>query len=174
MSTYRSNNWKKNEMLGIWDCDDWKDYYLDKNPRKGIRLDFEQGVNDDVKKAIKEIVAWIRKKYVFPIRVRIYIKKATFVKSKDGEMVPDIFGWMYDRDDEPYISIATGDYCYLLQTMSRDDALATILLSLLIELTHYFQWLNGLSMSDPYLYRQALVCAKKISNDYYKTKEHLY
>ena len=173
MKKFRCNHFNKFKIDDIWECDSWKEYYLNKCIRKGIRLDFERDVNEDVKKTIKDAIAWLRTQYEFPIRIRIYVKKAPLIRAKDGEMIPDLFFWPSNRCDEPYIKIATGDYNDLLQKMNSDDALSTILFALFRELTHYYQWINELDIDDPNLERQAILCAKKRLRFYTKTKEHL-
>ena len=158
--------------MNIWKCKDWKSYYSNRNIRRGIRLDFDKEVNEDVKRAIKNLIGWLRKEYEFPVRVRIYVKKQALVRARDGDMVPDLFFWPYNRDEEPYIKIATGDYYDLLKQMEKDDALATILMALLQELTHYFQWLNGLDFSEDSLMAGARKSADRIMDIYSETREH--
>ena len=158
--------------MSIWNCKDWKKYYSNQNIRNGIKIDFDIDVDISVKNAIKKMVSWLRKNYEFPVRIRIYVKAGTMVKSRDGDLVPDLFFWPYNRNEEPYIKIATGDYSDLLNRLSPDDALATILIALLQELTHYFQWLNGLEFSNSNLKRQATICARAIMKRYAETREH--
>jgi len=159
--------------MNIWKCNDWKKYYSKREHRTGIKIDFDKEVNSDVKEAIKNVLIWLRKQYKFPVRIRIYVKKDVLVKAKDGDEVPDLFFWPYSRDDEPYIKIATGDYLDLIQRLEKDDALATILVALLEELTHYFQWLNGLEFTSENLKEQATICARRIMTEYSETREHL-
>ena len=158
--------------MDIWIIDNWKTYYSNKTHRSGIKVDFELGVNESVKSAIKNMVNWLRKTYTFPVRVRIYVKKGIKVKARDGDLVPDLFFWPYNRDDEPYIKIATGDYFELLSKLGKDDALATILLALLRNLTHYFQWLNDIKLTPIGEERQATRCARLKLREYAETRDH--
>lgn len=158
--------------MNIWECSEWESVYLNSNCRKGIKIDFDKEVDMDLRNAIKTMIAWLRTEYEFPIRVRIYIKKDLLVKATDGDMCPDFFFWPADRYDEPYIKLATGDYNELLEELGRDDAIGTILIALLHEITHYFQFVNGLEFSDPSLDKQAKKCARAVLNDYADTRDH--
>ena len=158
--------------MSIWECSEWKSVYLNSKCRSGIKVDFDKEVNIDLRNAIKEMIVWLRTEYEFPIRVRIYVKKDLLVKATDGDMVPDLFFWPDNRYDEPYIKLATGDYDELLETLDRDDAIATILIALLHEMTHYFQWINGLEITDPSLDEQARICARTVLNDYADKRDH--
>lgn len=158
--------------MNIWECNEWESVYLNSNCRKGIKIDFDKEVNMDLRNAIKTMIAWLRTEYEFPIRVRIYIKKDLLVKATDGDRVSDFFFWPANRYDEPYIKLAAGDYNELLERLGRDDAIATILIALLQEITHYFQWINGLEFADPSLDEQAKKCARAVLNDYADTRDH--
>ena len=159
--------------MNVWLCQKWKTYYCDKDRRSGVRVDFSKNVNLDVKRAIKELLAWLRKEYTFPVRIRIYVAGSYYVKARDGDLVRDLFFWPENRDDEPYIKIATGDYEHWLKKIGKDNALSTILIALLKNLTHYFQWLNDKNLSLSTLKRQAKMCADEIMDDYAEIREHL-
>lgn len=60
-----------------------------------------------------------------------------------GEWVTASFFWPYDKLDEPYIRVATGDFQELISDTDKYDTLAGILASITHELTHYFQWANS-------------------------------
>ena len=158
--------------MDIWKSDKWQEHYLNGKYRKGIKIDFDSNVNISVKQAIKNISNWLRKNYIFPIRLRIYVKSNTLIKARDGSKVPDLFFWPYNRDDEPYIKIATGDYDDLLKRLGKDDALATILFALLRNITHYFQWLNDTNLTATGEQRQATRYARIKLHEYAETREH--
>jgi len=155
--------------MSIWESSDWKEYYLDKPHRSGVRLRFDSKVDIDVRNAIKRMVSWLRKRYEFPMRIHVYIKGSSLIRARDGDMVYDLFFWPNCRDVEPHIKIATGDYYNLTKEIGKDDAIATILLALLIELTHYFQWLNGKEFSYTTLNRQASRTGRKVLETYAET-----
>lgn len=158
--------------MDIWKIDKWKTYYANKNYRSGIKIDYDNGVNEEVRCAISCLIDWLRKNYNFPIRVRIYVKKSSLVKARDGDLVPYLFFWPYNREDEPYIKLATGDFYKLKKKRGRDDALATILTALLRNFTHYFRWLNNIQLTPIGEERQATKYARLKLNEYKETREH--
>ncbi len=117
----------------------WMDYYNNHNHRSGIRVRYEKNVDPEVKRAIGECIKWLRKTYDFPKRVNLYVKSSARIKSKNGENVCGTFFRPADRDREPYIRVATGDYPELLLDRGKDNALAAILQTIMHEISHYFQ-----------------------------------
>ena len=113
--------------MNIWRMTKWHNFYNSRPCRSGLRVDFEKNVHPEVKRAIKEFIVWLRSEYVFPKRVRIYIKSTERIKARDGDMVYGTLFQPFDRNDEPYAKIATGDYLDLVQAYGVDDALAKIL-----------------------------------------------
>lgn len=159
--------------MNIWNKTDWKVFYGNEIKRSGLRVRFDSGVDDEVKRACKEFISWLRLQYVFPKRVRLYIKMDRRVKCKySQEIACGVFFRPANRDVEPYIRIATGDYTELVQKYGVDNALATILWSIAHELTHYFQWLNDLDLTFIGEERQATNYANKIIDEYAQTREH--
>ena len=78
----------------------------------------------------------------------------------------------YGYEKEPHIRIAAGDYPELLETRGRDDAMADMLASLIHELTHYFQWVNDLQLTDKGSERQADAYVTRILGEYATTCDH--
>jgi hypothetical protein len=85
---------------------------------------------------------WLRVHYAFPIRVPVYLSPQTTITTMHGEQVSASFFAPWDSRSEPYIRIATGDYSGLLAARGRDNALASYLVSLSHEVTHYRQWIE--------------------------------
>jgi len=54
----------------------------------------------------------------------------------------------------------------------RDNALASILMSIAHELTHYFQWINNLPLTLMGEERQATIYARYIIDEYAETRGH--
>ena len=158
--------------MNIWKIDKWKNYYSEHPCRSGLRVRYEKKVDPEVKRAIKECIAWLRSEYTFPKRVRIYVKETRRVRSMYGDMVCGTFFRPADRNREPYIRVAAGDYEELLEECGKDNALAGILNTVLHELTHYFQWLNDLDLTLIGEERQATNYARNIMYDYRDTREH--
>ena len=77
--------------MNIWTIDRWKKYYGEHPYPSGLRVRYEKGIDPEVTRAIKECVDWLRFKYIFPKRVRVYIKASRRVMAKNGEMVCGTF-----------------------------------------------------------------------------------
>lgn len=146
--------------------------YDDKAVRQGLRLRFEPGVDCEVKRAIKEYSAWLRKNYRFPIRVAVYVKAAERIKARDGDLVCGTCFCPYDKLAEPYIRLATGDYEVLQKKHGKDNALASLICCMTHELVHYYQWINDSDKNDTQAERQASYYSDKLLAMYSAVKEH--
>lgn len=160
--------------MNIWKNDNWQKLIDTGKPnfRCGLKLRFQKGVDTEVRRSCIEFANWLRQQYYFPIRVPVYFKASEYVKTQSGELVSAKFFEPFDKMVEPYISIATGDIIEIEQKHGKDEALAAVLCSLIHELTHYFQWINDVDLSEKQAERQARFYAKKIINDYAMTREH--
>ena len=158
--------------MNIWKTKKWQSFYVDNTHRHGMHIIYEQGVDAEVHRAISDCAKWLRSKYLFPKRVRIYVKSARRIKAQNGENVCGTFFRPADRNREPYIRLATGDYLELLEERGKDNALACILVSLLHELSHYFQWLNDLNLTLVGEERQATNYSRRIIGEYSETRDH--
>lgn len=63
-------------------------------------------------------------------------------------------------------------YNELANHLGKDNALASILLSLAHELTHYYQWINNIQLTPMGRERQATKYANYIIDEYASTREH--
>ena len=158
--------------MNVWKTKKWYEYYRFHHCRSGLRIRYEKNVNSEVKRAINEFVCWLRNEYVFPKRINMYVKEKRRIKAMNGENVCGTFFRPTDRNEEPYIKIATGDYLELFDKWGKDDALASILTAIAHELTHYFQWLNDLNLTFIGEERQATNYSHKILYDYAETRDH--
>lgn len=68
--------------------------------------------------------------------------------------------------------MSTGDYPELLEKRGKDNALASILITMFHELSHYYQWLNDLNLTLIGEERQATIYEKKRISDYAETRDH--
>lgn len=59
--------------------------------RTGLRLRFDKGIDENVKRSLKEFCVWMRMHYSFPIRVPVYVKNKGFIKAMDGDEVYGTF-----------------------------------------------------------------------------------
>lgn len=139
--------------------------------RKGIRLHFQKGVDEEIKRSSKEFCDWLRKKYDFPVRVPIYLKTGECIKSKELGKISAIFLGPYNIKEEPYIKIATGDVEEIIKNHGKNNGLAAVLSSITHELTHYFQWIHQREMSYEQSERQAYYYKRKIISDYRETRD---
>ena len=159
--------------MNIWNETAWKKFYSNKNQRGGLRVRFDPEVDIEVRRACKEFISWLRLQYIFPKRVTLYIKKERRIRCKySQEIACATFFRPADRNIEPYIKIATGDFIELVKKYGVDNALAKILWSIVHELTHYFQWLNDLDLTFIGEERQATNCANRILSEYAQTRDH--
>lgn len=159
--------------MHIWTINKWEKNLKDINGRRtGLRLIIDKNVDNDISTACKSFTKWLRREYSFPLRVPVYIKGTRYVKTMDGDLVVGSFFEPDDFSVEPYIRLATGDYAELLDSEGKDNAIASILLSLAHELTHYFQWINGLELTPIGRERQATLYSHYIIDEYSETCEH--
>jgi hypothetical protein len=76
------------------------------------------------------------------VRVPVYLSPKRRISTLHGEIVTASFFAPFDRRDEPYIRIATGDYPELQTSRGRDNALSSFISSLAHEIIHYRQWVE--------------------------------
>jgi len=74
----------------------------------------------------------------------------------------------FDRGEEPYIRVATGDYADLKKEFGRDNALAACLNSFAHEFVHYQQWVGTGEISERGVVRRA----QSIVDRYATTIDH--
>ncbi len=159
--------------MHIWNSKNWtKKLNGMETRRTGLRFRYDQEVHPEVKGAFMKFARWLRSEYEFPLRVPVYVKMGKTIRTMDGE---NAVGSFFEPDSctvEPYIRIATGDYLELREQHGRDNALAMILMTLAHELTHYYQWINDLHLSEIGRERQATRYANLIIDAYAMTCEH--
>ncbi|BBH20587.1 hypothetical protein Back11_19320 [Paenibacillus baekrokdamisoli] len=138
-------------------------------PRNGLRIRTESGVHPEVKRACLEFAKWLRTEYNFPIRVVVYLKRDYQIKNRyTKELVSATFFAPYDKNEEPYIRVATGDYLEMVDDRGQDNTLAAILGSIVHELGHYYQWLDDQELDE----EGADECREEIIEEYESTREH--
>ncbi|MFS0892538.1 hypothetical protein [Peribacillus frigoritolerans] len=118
-------------------------------PRKGLRLRSEAGVHPEVRSVCINFCKWLRTQMEFPVRVVIYLKKDYQIKNRTTkQMVTATFFAPYDKNVEPFIRIATGDYSELIEERGKKDALYAMLDSIAHEIIHYQQWLENRELNE--------------------------
>ena len=101
------------------------------------------------------------------------MKNKTKIIAMDGDRVYGTFTWWEDDYEiPPYIRVAAGDYQDKCKRWGKDSALTAILLTIAHELTHYFQWINSLTLTSIGRERQATKYARYVLDDYAETREH--
>lgn len=160
--------------MNLWESDNWSKYidFSYEWYRSGLRLRFEKGVDAEVKRACMDFCKWLRTQYSFPMRVPIYFKASEYVLTKSKEKVSATFFGPNNKKMEPYIRISTGDYYEMEKERGKDNALAAILGSIAHELTHYFQWIKDIKLTEVGEERQAKSYANKIVDEYAETRDH--
>ena len=135
--------------------------------RTGIRIIGHRG-HPEVKDALIKFAKWLRHQYGFPVRVPVYLRPERQLTNIHGEKCSATFFAPWDREIEPYIRIATGDYDDEKANLGRDNALAGYLISLAHEVIHYHQWLKDNQIKE----RGVSVKAAKIVDQYALTVDH--
>ncbi|GAA1382641.1 hypothetical protein GCM10009597_39230 [Peribacillus frigoritolerans] len=124
--------------------------------RSGLRVKCEKDVNPSVRWTCLSFTVWLRTYMEFLIRVVAYLKTDYQLKTRDKrELESATFFAPYDKNIEPYIRIATGDYEELVSERGKNDALWAILSSMAHEIIHYQQWLEDKEMDEKEAEREA-------------------
>lgn len=154
--------------MHIWYLETWEKYIdlTKENHRSGLRMRFDKGVEIPVREFCKDFAKWLRKEFFFPIRVVVYIKEDYRIRARDGDRVVGTFLWPADYNTEPYAKIATGDYQELIEKKGEEEAMWAILGCIAHELTHYFQYVNGITLTKTGEERQATRYSYYILEDY--------
>lgn len=160
--------------MHIWTIEKWQKRIPASliQPQSHIRIRTDKGVDDDLKIACRDFVRWVKREYFFPIPIYIYLKNQNMLKTMDGDTAVGTFFEPSAYSANPYIRIAAGDYAELVASLGRDNAIATILTVIAHEMTHYFQWINGIVLTEIGFERQANRYAQYILNEYAETRDH--
>ncbi|MBN1489282.1 MAG: hypothetical protein JXA69_05135 [Phycisphaerae bacterium] len=135
--------------------------------RTGLRICGARG-HPVVRAALLRYASWLRMNYEFPIRVPVYLNPGECIITMSGSKVVASFFAPYDRAEEPYIRIATGDYPSLRKELGRDSALASIIVSMSHEVVHYQQWIETGEIWE----RGVVVKARGMLRRYEQTRAH--
>lgn len=160
--------------MHIWTIEKWKKQIPDAfvQRKNSIHIRADQGVNRDLKNACREFAKWLKEEYNFPLPIYIYLKNKNVLKTMDGDIAVGTFFEPASYSITPYIRAAVGDYDELLASLGRDNAVATILMVIAHEMTHYFQWINDITITEIGRERQASRYARLILDEYAQTREH--
>ncbi|MGD7009127.1 DUF2750 domain-containing protein [Metabacillus sp. 84] len=108
---------------------------------------------------------WLRLNLEFPIRVVVYVKKDEQIKTLyTKEWVSASFFAPYDKNVEPYIRVAAGDYDELVKEEGEINAVYAILNSFAHEIVHYRQWIEDREFDELEAENKGL----RLVDDYYE------
>ena len=96
----------------------------------------------------RPFVRWLRRQYPFPVRVPVYLSPAPQVVTVHGDRCSASFFAPSDRNVEPHIRVATGEFPSLRRRWGRNRAAVSHLISLAHEVLHYEQWVRGEHLSE--------------------------
>ncbi len=132
---------------------------------QGISLHYEKGIEENLRKEYVAFVGWLRKKYVFPIHIHIYILNSEQVRLQNGKMAYGSIKWFPKRN--PRIKIPSAVETHLLGKYTKEELYDQILSSFIHELTHYYQWVLDLDQSNATSERQANYYRYRILDMFY-------
>lgn len=135
--------------MNPWKCKRYKKIYPS-SIKGGISLHFERGVDNALRRIFLDFTQWLRCSYTFPIHVNVYIKNCERVRLMDGRWAYGAFRY-FDTYDPPYIRIPAKIEPELLERYPLSDNYELVLSSFVHELTHYFQWVNQLELTDRWI-----------------------
>lgn len=160
--------------MHIWTIEKWRTQIPPEEvvSNSKISMYFDKSVDKDLAKACRFFVRWVKKEYYFPLPMRIYFKDTRKLVKMDNTTAVGTFYEPPNFSESSIIRIAVGDYAELLDSIGRDNAIATILVVIAHEMTHYFQWINGLKLTDMGRERQATQYSHYILNEYSDTRDH--
>lgn len=136
---------------------------------RGISLHFEKGIERELRALYLDFTGWLRRNYVFPVHLTVYILDREKVRLRNGALSYGSFRWYAGRS--PSIRIPSKIEADLLKECSLDEIYEMILSSFVHELTHYYQWALELDQSSAVSERQANYYRYRLIERYKKEKE---
>ena len=103
----------------------------------GIRVRYASKIDALVIDSVNSLISFLRKRYFFPVRCNLYFTNhERYHSQEDGHVYYGIF-----RDNEKaYPNRAIYPEIFIAAKLNRHWAVEDIMLTLLHELTHYYQW----------------------------------
>lgn len=118
----------------MWIEKEEKRFYVNSAKASGLRL-FYGDISKVTINEIKQFVAYIRKRYYFPIRCNIYFSDDLYyISNVDGHK---FYGVFYGEDDCKKLAYPQ---IYVASRKGKLNSIMDILFALIHELTHYYQW----------------------------------
>ena len=145
----------------------WQTFEIGENTKycnQGISFHYQKGIEDDLKKKYTSFARWLRKNYVFPVHINVYILNCEKVRLLNGCAAYGSFRWFKKR--APFIRIPSAIEPQLLDDYTRVEIYEQILSSLVHELSHYYQWILDLDQNNATSERQANYFRYRINEKY--------
>ena len=153
--------------MSLWEKFEKENCNLKNN---NIRIRIDKGISKKLRKEYLSLIKYLRNKYVFPYRLNIYAVNKYQVKLMDGRLAWGKFHWYESKDS--YIVIPSKIDKDELNGYTLEEEYTAVLGELIHELTHYFQWINSLTLTSIGRERQATKYARYVLDDYAETREH--
>lgn len=153
----------------------WQRFEKGNNPNvnsHSISFHYGKDIDEPLKDLIIDFSKWLRKNYIFPVSINIYIVSTYRVQLRDGTSVYGRFRWFPNRG--PNIQIAGAIEPNVLEEYEIDTIYDGVLSSLVHELTHYFQWVLKLEQDDRISERQANYYRYRIIDKYRRSKNNFF
>lgn len=119
----------------------------------GFSLRFEKGIEEDLRTKYINFARYLRKNYVFPVHINVYILNCEKVRLISGAMAYGSFKWFPKRN--PRIKIPSAIENHLLNDYTKEEIYEQILSSFVHEISHYYQWYLDLDQDNATSERQA-------------------
>ena len=134
----------------------WQNFEIRRRPafeNRGVSLHFDKGIDECLRREYMAFARWLRKTYVFPVHIHVYLVNAEKIRLVSGRMAYG--GFRYFDERPPRIRVASAIERHLLGEYTEEELREQILSSFVHELSHYYQWVLGLEQSDAVSERQA-------------------
>ena len=108
-----------------------------------------------MRRCLQRYARWLREQVKFPVRVPVYLSPRKRLVTLDGGRAFATCFLPFDRREEPYIRIATGEYVEARRKQGRDSALASYIDGLSHEIVHYRQRIERKPLTERGVDRKA-------------------
>lgn len=120
---------------------------------QGISFRYDKGIEPELRALYLDYSRWLRKKYVFPVHLTVYVLNQEKVMLRNGAWRYGSFRWYPKRS--PRIKLPSKVEEELLAQFSSAEIYEMILSSLVHEISHYYQWVLALEQTNAVSERQA-------------------
>lgn len=156
-----------NNKKHIWKLYDWERYLdIDVDGHiSGVRYGIGKKIAPEVCQGCKKFIKWLKDEYSFPVRIVIHLKDTQDINTRQGR-VKTVFYENEQGKNTSGIYVAVGDYSIMAEERGENEALLELYRRISYEITHYFQWINHLRLTDIGKERQAKRYTSIIINEY--------